>query len=378
MLISPLFALHQDHSTPNSDRLPMIALAWAVCLLAAGAVQAQTADEQPPATTSAGATASAASPWQFRLYWENDGIFNLDGNQDRHYTNGMVLTATTQPRWVDQLFNDIGLPAQRTAAGFGVGHQVHTATKISGRIPPSKDYPYSGYLYGSFYVQRENEFLQTGIPSLDHVQIDLGIIGPSAHAKWLQKNFHSTFNTRTPNGWNTQLSDEVAAQLYYRKKWLIDLPEFLLNDVKSLQGHIIPQAALALGTVHRFIELGSTYRVGWNLPDDFGLGRLGDYVSATGSGLAQPGRVTFYIFGRAAVQFVEWDTFVDGNVYHNSRFAGSQPIVGHFQFGAMLAGQWKQWTGQISYAITFPTDRYRGQTTHDSYATMMFAVSRPW
>ena len=351
------------------------------CLLVVFALQVHAADDSSPAHNDA----DASRTWQLNLYWENDGIFNMESDQDRHYTNGVAITLTTQPQWADKLFAAVGLPAKKTAVGLGISHQIYTATNIALSNPPSKDHPYAGYLYGSLYAQREKPFLQTTIPSLDHFQLDLGVVGQSAGGEWLQKKIHNAFSGQDPKGWNTQLADEVAVQFFYRKKWRIDLPDLELNDIPSMQWQIIPHAGVALGTVHRYAEFGSVYRIGWNLPDDFGPGRLADYVSATGrstnphaNNTNRIEKLSFYGFGRTTVQFVEWNTFLDGNAYHNSRFAGSKPIVGEFQIGAAIGGQWKKWKAQLLYAITFQTDRYQGQATKDSYATLMLAVTRPW
>lgn len=316
-------------------------------------------------------------PVDIRAYWENDGINNPVGSQDRHRTNAMALTVAYQPDWSDRFFADIGLPAEDTAVGVGIGQQFYTATHITDPDPPADDEPYAGYLYGSIYFQRLAKFLDTDVDSLDHFQVDIGVVGESAGAETVQKQVHETFDELEPMGWDTQLPDEFAFQVYYRKKWrLADLPRIPLGDHEHLEWQVIPQGAVALGTVEVFAEIAAMTRIGYHLPDDFGPGNVRDYNAATGlvHNLEQHG-LSAYGFGRITGRVVGWNTFLDGSLYHHSRSAESETWVGEAEVGVATAYNGDNWRFEFSWALTFTTDRYETQTTNDSWATIMLAFT---
>lgn len=313
-------------------------------------------------------------PWELRAYWQNDSFLNPDGNQDRHYTNGLVFTFAYQPDWSDELFKAVGLEGRDTAAGVAFGQQIYTATNINLPNPPLNDWPYAGYLYGSFYLQRENPFLRedSDVDSLDHFQIDIGVVGPSSLAEEVQSEIHRTFGADDPQGWSTQLPDEFAIQFTYRKKWRIDL---LDPGADRLNLQVIPQGAISAGLVERFIELGSVYRIGYNIPRDFGPGRLQDYASATAIEANLDRAFFAYAYGRTSVQFVEWNTFLDGSNFRNSRSVRSKPIVGQFEVGVYVGYAWENWSLGAGWSITFLTDQFEGQDTSDSFGQVTLALS---
>lgn len=303
---------------------------------------------------------------EVRLYWENDSIYN-PGSQDRHYTNAYALTFAYQPDWAAAFWDGIGLPADRAAAGFVVGQQMYTPEDIEAEIPDPNDEPYAGYLYGGVYLQRQMN-REPGVATLDHVELNVGVVGPSAQADTVQEEVHATFEEAEPRGWDYQLEDEVAVQVFARRKWRIDL----LPEDAAVQWQVIPKLGAALGTVRIAAEGEVLTRVGLNLPDDFGPGRIWDLQSATGSFDADG--LSVYGFLGAGGRAVAWDTFLDGNVYHDSASVDREPIVGELRAGVTAGYRMEQWAIEASYGITFNTDRFETQDTTDWYATIMLAA----
>jgi len=350
--------------------------AFALCLLGvfASISLAQNISNTPPdsdKTYGLKTLTDDFGPFAINFYWENDGsILKRNNAHDRHYTNGSAITLAHQPDWV-QGFTDIvpiGETFDKTAAGYILGQLIFTPELISASRLLRKDRPYAGYLFGGVYVQRANKH------TLDHAQLDIGVVGPSSQADHFQNDIHQWLNLDEPKGWSNQLHDEVTAQVFLRRKWRHDLNPVTLNDAEIAQ-QIIPQVELAVGSVYRHVAAGATWRIGHNLPDDFGPGRLADVASATGS---PTNKWSAYGFVRAAGRAVEHDLFLEGNSFKDSHGVNAETLVGEIQAGVATSWRLNGWDLSANYSQTFVSEQFEGQNGSDSFGALMIAVSREY
>lgn len=365
---------------PDARCLTPLALAAVAACPLAVAASAQI-DEAPRPGVGPGA---APAPVRFEAIWENDGGPIRPGGPDRHYTNGLLLTLAHQPAWSDNLADALGLRYDATAAGYLLGHQIFTPENISLPAPPADDRPYAGYLFGGVYWQREQD------NALDHLQLDLGIVGPSAGGEDLQTAVHEIFNADDPKGWDAQIEDTFTFQFTYRKKWRIDLNEPAAGEARAglsaLDWQLLPQVGFGLGNVYRQAEAAATLRFGQNLPDDFGPARVADARSATGLGRelasARAGAASKWswsIFGRAGVRLVQHNLFLDGPDSGGGPAVESEPIVGEFSAGVTAAYRFdNHWRLELEYTQTVLTDAFKGQDTFDGFATLLLALRATW
>jgi len=329
-------------------------------------------DETTP--ESAAENLPAALPAQklhtFNIYWENDGtILKRNNATDRHYTNGAGFNFAWQPQWADSLapympFADDFGPA-RTAAGISIQHMIFTPDDITNPRIIRNDWPYVGYFATGLYWQRANE------NTMDHFQLDLGMIGPSTQASELQKSIHEWRNIDKPQGWDHQQGDSFNVQAYLRKKWLVDIvgnPADAENDGKfGIQ--VIPQLGVALGTVFRRLEADVTLRIGVNLPRDFGPGRLAD---APAEMVEMPDGFFFYGYGRVGGRWVQ----------HNKLLAGidfrldEKPWFGELQGGLATGYRKGNFSWSLTYSQTFLSDQFEGQSLPDAFGAL--ALQLQW
>jgi len=314
-------------------------------------------------------SADRFSPFTFTVYWENDGtILKRNHRTDRHYTNGAAVTFANQPDWVKG-FADIatfGESFDRTAAGYIFGQLIFTPENITAKRLLRKDRPYAGYLFGGVYVQRANDH------TFDQAQLDIGVVGPSSRAEQAQKTVHRALELDRPNGWDNQLGDEVTAQVFLRRKWRLDMDPVQWADAQYAQ-QVIPQVELAVGSVYRHVSAGATWRVGHNLPDDFGPGRLADVGSATGGPSKGPG---VYLFGRAAGRVVEHNLFLEGNTFRDSHGVVANTLVGELQAGIAVSYPYHGWKLRANYSQTFITRQFEGQDGPDAFGAIVLSASR--
>ncbi len=314
-------------------------------------------------------TADQSSPFTVTFYWENDGaILKRNNKQDRHYTNGNAITFAHQPDWVKD-FVDIapfGETFDRTAAGYILGQLIFTPENTSATRLLGKDRPYAGYLFGGVYVQRAND------KTFDHAQLDLGVVGPASQADHFQKDIHDWLDLDDPKGWDNQLSNEVTAQVFLRRKWRVDVEPIEVGDVRLVQ-QLIPQVELAVGSVYRHVSAGATWRVGHNLPDDFGPGRLGDVSDSTGGPTQGAGGYGFFRVGGRVVQH---DLFLEGNSFKDSHGVDAETLVGEIQVGVAGFYHYEGWKYQANYSQTFVSEQFKGQAGTDAFGAAMLSASR--
>ncbi|MCK4873159.1 MAG: lipid A deacylase LpxR family protein [Phycisphaerales bacterium] len=302
----------------------------------------------------------------FTVYWENDGTFVKPNNDtDRHYTNGTAISLTHHPRWAQDLADVMPFAEQfgpaRTAVGYTLGHIMFTPENITATQPIPDDHPYAGYLYAGVYWQRANDV------SLDHFQLDLGVVGPSSRADDMQDSIHFWREIDRPKGWDNQHGDQFTVQAYLRKKWRLDLLP-TEADQQAFGIDLIPQAGVALGTVFRHIEGGAVLRIGLNLPDDFGPGRLADLGAATG----EPGDgFVIYGFARVGGRMVEHDLLMEGKTFD----VEEETLVGEIQAGLLIGYHTPNFSIEGSYSQTFKTREFENQRDSDAYGAFMLGCT---
>lgn len=335
-------------------------------------------------------------PGTFKIYWENDGTFHDPfDSYDRHYTNGFTIMLEHQPDWADDALQWMPLSSGfqdrhgdpdsknsktqgiKTGAGYVLGQLIQTPANLSapGAIPT--DQSYGGYLYGGVFWQRQGQYeRRKDVAVLDHFEANLGIVGDDSLSEDIQDWVHNNFEGVDPQGWDNQLANEITGQFYFRRKWRKDLGTVESALLGDLEMQAIPQAGFALGTVYRHAEAAVTFRIGQNLPDDFGPGRINDPQSTTGD----PGQCcgwSWYVFGRVGGRAVQHDMFLDGSDFETSIVSvDSEPLVGEVQAGYAIS--YRPNTNHrfdLSWGLTFLTDTFDapGASGTDSYGTFVLS-----
>ena len=303
-------------------------------------------------------------------YWDNDGGYNKRNNiEDRHVTNAFGFTFSHQPDWAVELdewipFDEAFVNGERRhAGGYVIGHVMITPDNIGIAAPQPADRPWAGYLYVGAYWQRADD------RTFDHLQFDLGLVGQSTGAEELQKWVHDLTDGIEPAGWDNQLTDEPTFQFTAKRKWKFDILEDF-DLIEGMRYQAIPHIGGAAGTVYINGEIGILGRAGWNLPDDFGPGRLDDPVAATsihGEGWS------VFIYAQGTGRVVAHDIFLNGGVFEDGPSVDIMEIVGEFRTGVGLEYACDRYTYGFTYSQTFQSKTFETQTTGDEWGT--FALS---
>ena len=294
--------------------------------------------------------ARADDGWDGHIYsliWENDAT----AGSDKHYTQGAGLSYLSQddalPAWLHTTSRALPAFGYDVAAqkwGLAIIQQIYTPEQLQTPTPPPDDRPYAGWLYGTATLQRRGK-THGGIPLIETLSIDLGVIGPESLAEQTQKSWHGV----KPQGWDHQLRFEPGINLRYNRSYLLAAH---LND-GNWGGQIIPYFDTSLGNIHTYLQLGSDFRFGYNIPDPF----------ATTHNPGKP--FGAYLFTRLQGRIVLRNIFLDGNTFKDSPSVDKRYLVGDVRFGIALAFKHLELTA----AHTLISQEFTTQHGLDSYST---------
>jgi lipid A 3-O-deacylase len=317
-----------------------------------------------------GATNVNAQTRSFHFYVENDA----QTGSDTGYTNGIRLAWTlgsTEPRL--RGLAALGLPwlLTRTPVGkylglvpgnhertcgpaqvrgdredgrchmllLGVSHLLYTPDSLLDTNVQPQDRPFAGFLYvtiGSSFLDSPRARLdQHSVPVMAQLsnEIIVGVTGGPSFGREIQSLAHWTLATSAerPRGWHNQLGTTVhvalLTQLAFRPRgW-----EVCRNRRVGCNGGIderrlfdvTPRLETVFGTQMIRTSGGLVARLGYNFPDQVGVGRIPVTVSDERGGVSDrdrslnerlfPGPQWSYLFAALDSRYVPHNAFLTGS-----------------------------------------------------------------
>ncbi len=292
---------------------------------------------------------------------END----LFAGTDRDYTNGVLFqyigAKNDLPDWARWSRDRLGwlTDAKDWHVSYGLGQNMYTPQDIGLRNPPPDDRPYAGFLYGSAGL------IANSGDQLDILQVDVGVVGEPSLAEEAQKFVHSVIGSQNPEGWDTQLENEVAFRLLYERTWKAGRK--LPVDLFDLEVDFTPHVGGALGTVETYLAAGFGARIGQDLGDDFGPPRVRPALSGPGFFEDQDG-FSWYLFGGLQARAVGRDLFIEGNTFRDSPGLDVRRIQGDLQAGVAV----QVFRTEIAFTYVVRSPQYIGQEHFARFGSLNF------
>jgi hypothetical protein len=305
---------------------------------------------------------------------ENDSLF-LDS--DDHYTQGLRIgwlgpDVAPGSDW-NEPFDLLGgvLPvfgagekerSRRYALSFG--QSFFTPSVIAVNPPDPRDRPYAGWLYlGADLLQ------DTDRRMLEHLELQVGVVGPAALGKEVQRGWHELIGATNPQGWGSQLNDEPGIVLSYERKW-----RFTLAGDRGTGVDVIPELGGTVGNVFTYGEAGVMLRIGSNLQADYGPARIRPALSGTDYFNRDylDGDFGFYGFIGAQGRAVARNIFLDGNSFRSSPSVDKEPLVADVQAGVSLF--WRDGT-RLDVSVVHRTEEFEHQHGADAFGIVSFGAS---
>ena len=323
----------------------------------------------------AGAPAARADDGQrLSVIEENDSLFF---DSDDHYTQGLRIAwlgpdVADGSEW-NEPFDLLGgvLPvfgageherSRRYALSFG--QSFFTPNIIEANPPDPRDRPYAGWLYlGADLLQDSDRRM------LEHLELQLGVVGPAALGKQVQRTWHDWIGATEPEGWDSQLHNEPGLVLSYERKWRFGVAGSGIDGVD-----VIPELGGSLGNVLTYGEAGATLRFGHNLQADYGPARIRPALSGTDYFNRDYLDGDFGIYGFVGAQgrAVGRNIFLDGNTFRSSPSVDREPLVADVQAGVSMF-----WVSgmRLDVSVVHRTKEFEGQHGDDNFGIVSFGAS---
>ena len=303
--------------------------------------------------------ADPAASWAF--VFENDTF----AGQDRNYTFGYLFAwrsaSHTPPSWMQGLSDRPSLlfPGESMRWGLAFGQKAWTPANTMLRNPDPTDRPYAAWLYGSIELV---SYSQNAFGSLE---LQLGVVGPSALGEQVQNNVHDMLNIQRAMGWDYQLKDEPGVNLVATRQWRFNRP----TGWDGISIGVVPSVAASLGNVSTYAAAGMMLRFGTELDADFGPPRVRPVSS--GSVFYEPTeRWGWYVFAGVEGRAVLRDISLDGNTWRESRHVDRETVVGDANAGMALFTPW----GRLTASYTVRSKEFTTQTEIAQFGSLSLAV----
>ncbi len=298
---------------------------------------------------------------RFNFVFENDGFFRID----RWYTAGIDLSFLYQFNQEQFYLPFVDHHSALTYLSFAVSLEMYTPATFNDPEPQPDDRPYAGWLYGSF------GWHQSSAKTLDTLELQLGIVGPSAQAEAVQRFIHYNIIGDPVDGWQNQLHDELGINLAYHHH------ERFTFRTEGYESIFIPRIGAVIGNVRTEFDTGLLYRVGIHLPQDFGQNfimtpGLDSAIPAQNRGATQyRARYSYYLQFQGDLRFVGRDLFLEGNSDGNSLSVTPYPVVA--RAGGGIGGSYQNY--QLSVIYTAESKSFTQQTKIHGYGSLLFTYS---
>jgi hypothetical protein len=348
-----------DRETGGTGRLRAWRLAiWGAALLIAAAPAGVRADDGQ----------------RLSVIEENDSLFF---ESDEHYTQGLRIAwlgpdVEKGSGW-NEPFDLLGglLPvfaageaarSRRYALSFG--QSFFTPEVLTADPPDPDDRPYAGWLYlGADMLQ------DTDRRMLEHLELQVGVVGPAALGKQVQRQWHELISGTEPEGWDSQLENEPGIVLSYERKW-----RFTLAGDRGSGVDLIPELGGSLGNVFTYGEAGVMLRIGSNLQADYGPARIRPALSGTDYFNRDylDGEFGIYGFIGAQGRAVARNIFLDGNSFRSGPSVDKEPLVADLQAGFSvfwLSG------ARLDVSVVHRTEEFEHQHGSDALGIVSFGAS---
>lgn len=239
--------------------------------------------------------------------------------------------------------------------GYGWNQLMYTPKKIGRKeMPPTTDRPWAGTMgvYRETWAATPNEEIRT--------RIEVGVMGPSAHADDSQREIHKLLNNRTPQGWDNQKPDEPMLNIYQDR--YLEMCNFNLHDKTSIDAKFLYGGTL--GTTFVNGRLGLLSRLGYNIPDKSVHGDIAIKRSRWHD------RLFAYFFGEAIGMCVLHNATLADSIFRTK--PGTERTIEHFvpvlRYGVVL--------GYDKFSMTYMWEEHGDEFKHEDDGGMSYGMLR--
>jgi hypothetical protein len=261
-------------------------------------------------------------------------------SSDKRYTHGTSIGIVKKGTF--SFLNKVGKQIQKMLSCDDLYtsaillQDIYTSDNIEDPIPAIDEHPYSGemdVIIGLHFRKDDHKFWIFDQQSLYSSVVSLGATGKYSFAENSQKEIHRLTGDTIPEAWEYQLASHFAAKLSLsvKKKYSYTIvQDWGLSFQKTVHisgdiGNTLVQGAM-----------GGEFRIGFHIPDDFGLyaqgaGNIGANIQGEESVIRSKGdRFGLYLIFLAEARYLRYD-------YHLGEYVTPVRGIGDLGLGAGFA-----------------------------------------
>ena len=315
----------------------------------------------------------------FTALVENDAFdlaarLGTGATTDRYFTHGTLFSFVSkceplpEIEGLERIVAFLADEEREARWGLSIGQNIYTPEDLTATDPSPNDRPYAGWAYiaPSVVVYTPN--------SVSVLELQVGLVGPSAAADWVQGNWHDAIRIARAQGWTHQLKDEVGFVLFGERRWVSNpIPIIRLPGAESnvIEADLTGRAALALGTVQMSAAGGVDVRIGQGLGTDYGPPRIRPSLAGASFFNRPAKQFTWYLFAGVEVRAVARDIFLDGNTWVDSPSIGKRNLVVEAQGGAAVVLFRRV---RIVYSHVVRSEEFRDQDNPSHFGSISVSV----
>ena len=305
------------------------------------------------AIAAACACMSASAATSFTSFTFENDVFT---GTDRHYTNGMqaafLVDLDAAPEWLRDASAD-------PQAVLAIGQRIYTPghTRIDGCDP--HDRPYAGWLY------MMGDLRTRGGPTIDHVTLAVGVVGPDSLARRTQNGVHRLLGEEGSNGWDTQVRDRTTLMLGYERAW----PRVAEAAFGSRQADLALRAGANVGTPLTYADVGAVARYGSNLPNDIPVTHIS--LGPPRDGFRGAAQFGWYVWAGLDARAVAYNTFIQGSTYNGGPRVSRETYGSDAQVG--VAAVWPR--ARVGFTIIERSKEFVGQSGADRFGQLVVSFA---
>lgn len=292
----------------------------------------------------------------FNYSMENDA--NVD--TDIGYTHGARISTLFYRGDTEKSFLNIPFTSPHNTnnfISFAYANQMFTPYDLDKAELIIDDRPYAGFSYIEIALHQTTDTFS------DSLTLQTGIVGPSSGMEDLQSFFHKILDVSDSAGWEHQLKNEFILQLNYMHKWRLEY-----SKIYGFDSVLVPYAGVNLGNASIKASGGALYRIGLNIPKDFGVnsmdeGSFSSLPTYSKSIINDPSKWSLFLNGAVGSNIVARDIFLDGNTFKSSHSIEKNNFTAYGSLG--VTARYKSFS--IDYFHNYYTKEYKTRGKHESY-----------
>lgn len=304
------------------------------------------------ALTLAAATSSSAETHFTSFTFENDFF----AGYDKHYTNGVQAAFLTSldgaPAWLRSMSAD-------PQAVFAIGQRMYTPTDKDLRIPDANDRPYAGWAYVM------GDLRTRAAPTIDHLTVTLGMVGPASGARQTQNNVHSLLGDDIAKGWDTQVRNRATLMVGYERAW----PAVLQGPIGNREADLSLRAAATVGTPLTYADAGAVLRYGSNLPSDLPVTHIS--LGPPRDGFRGAPQFGWYVWAGVNLHAVAYNSFLEAPTFSGGPHVPREKFGNDTQVGVALV--WPN--SRVGFTMVQRSKEFVGQQGDDRYGQLALSFA---